>query len=70
MEIMDNPIAHRVGRVLSYFSSRRQWDSPTPHPQASVPPFDSGEGGGHIRLREIEWGSPNLRRGDLQCGTL
>ncbi len=23
--------------MLSFFSSRRNWDSPTPHPQASVP---------------------------------
>jgi hypothetical protein len=23
---------HRVGRVLSFFSSRRNWDSPTPSP--------------------------------------
>jgi hypothetical protein len=40
--------------VLSFSSSRRTWDSPTPYPQASVPPpFGSGgrgtlagEGGG------------------------
>jgi hypothetical protein len=30
-------VDHRVGRVLSFFSSRRNWDSPTPRPQASVP---------------------------------
>jgi hypothetical protein len=29
---------HRVGRLLSFFSSRRNWDSPNPSPQASVPP--------------------------------
>ncbi len=30
---------HSVSRVISFFSSRRNWDSPTPHPPpASVPP--------------------------------
>jgi hypothetical protein len=29
---------HRVGRVLSFFSSRRNWDSPNPSPQASMTP--------------------------------
>ncbi len=34
---------HRVGSLLSLFSSRRNWDLPTPHPQMSVPPpFGSG----------------------------
>ncbi len=46
---------HRVGRVLSFFSSRRNWDSPTPLAAgecAPLPPFDPGGGGGHTRLRE------------------
>ncbi len=30
---------HRVGRVLSFFSSRRNWDSPTP---TAPPPFGPG----------------------------
>ncbi len=31
------------------FSNRRNWDSPTPHPQANVPPSPFGPGGGaHI----------------------
>ncbi len=36
-----NAACHRVGRVLSFFSSRRNWDPPpppTPHPQASMLP--------------------------------
>ncbi len=38
---------HRVGRVLSFFSKRLNWDLPTPHPQASVPapPHRPGSGG-------------------------
>jgi hypothetical protein len=52
-------VDHRVGRVLSFFSSRRNWDSPTPHPQAFVPPpFGSGgrgtlageRGGGRVPI--------------------
>ncbi len=36
---------HRVGRVLSFFSSRRNWDSPNPSPagECALPP---GSGGG------------------------
>jgi hypothetical protein len=38
--------SHRVGRVLSFFSSRRNWDSPPPHSRRRVcpPPFGGGEG--------------------------
>ncbi len=32
-----NSVRHRVDRVLGFFSSRPSWDSPPPHPQASVP---------------------------------
>jgi hypothetical protein len=35
---------------------------PTPHPQASVPPFPSG-GEGHTSWREREWESPNSDEG-------
>ena len=36
--------AHRVGRLLSIFSSRRNWDSPNPSPAGECvpPPFGSG----------------------------
>jgi hypothetical protein len=66
---------HRVGRVLSFFSSRRNWDSPTPHPQASVPcvpplapPLVPG-GGAHSLARE-RVGESMFRLGDINCGTL
>ncbi len=37
------PGNHRVGRVLSFFSSRRNWDSPNPSPADNcAPPFGSG----------------------------
>ncbi len=55
---------HRVGRVLSFFSSRRNWDSPTPQPQASVPthPLVLGGVGAHS-LAGKGWGSPNSDKG-------
>ncbi len=36
-------VKHRVGRVLSFFSSRRNWDSPNPTPacECAPPPFGS-----------------------------
>jgi hypothetical protein len=39
-------MAHRVGRVLSFFSSRRNWDSPNPSPigECAPPPFFWGWG--------------------------
>jgi len=55
---------HRVCRVLSFFSSRRNWDFPTPYPQASVPTPPFGWGAGwHTRLRERGWGNPNSDEG-------
>ncbi len=36
---------HRVDRVLRFFSSRRNWDSPTPSPAGNVPPYSWS--GGH-----------------------
>jgi hypothetical protein len=37
-------VRHRVGRVLSFFSSRRNWDSPTPLAagECAPPPFGPG----------------------------
>ncbi len=46
----------RVGRVLSFFSSRRIGTPPTPHPLASVSPRFWGEG--NTRWRERGWESP------------
>jgi hypothetical protein len=50
---------HRVGRVLSFFSSRRNWDSPN-HSSAGecAPPRFWGEG--HTRWRERGWESTNF----------
>ncbi len=54
---------HRIGRVLSFFSSRRNWDSPTPHPQASMPPPLWFRGGGEHSLAGKGWGRPNSDEG-------
>jgi hypothetical protein len=53
---------HRIGRVLSFPSPVVGiGTSPTPHPQVSVPPLEPG--GGHTRLREKGWESPNSDEG-------
>jgi hypothetical protein len=40
---------HRVGRVLSFFSSRRNWDSPNPSPAGEcVPPLFGSVGRGTL----------------------
>jgi hypothetical protein len=54
-------IFHRVDRVLGFFSSRPNWDSPTPLPAGEFPP-PSGQGKGHTRLQEWGWG-PNSDEG-------
>ncbi len=58
-------LADRVGRVLSFFSSRRNCDSPTPHQQASVPPNPPPRfwGKGHTRWWERGWESPSSGEG-------
>ncbi len=48
---------HRVDRVLSFFSSRWNWNTPPPHPQASVCP--SPGGGAH----SLAGGGPNSNEG-------
>jgi hypothetical protein len=55
--------SHRVGRVLSFFSSRRNWDSPSPHRQARMPPSLWFRGGGAHSLAGKGWGSPNSKEG-------
>jgi hypothetical protein len=54
---------HRVGRVLRFFSSRRDWDSPNPSPagECAPPPLVRGEG--HTRLQERGWESSNSDEG-------
>jgi len=59
---------HRVGRVLSFSSSRWNWDSPTPHPPASVP-LPPGFGGRGTLADERGVGRVPIRRGDIHCGT-
>jgi hypothetical protein len=54
---------HRVGRVLSFFFSCRNWDSPTPLAAGECAPHPLVRGGGHTRLRERGWGSPNSDEG-------
>jgi hypothetical protein len=52
-----HPILHRVDRVLGFFSSRPNWNTPTSSPvgeSAPYPPVLPGEG--HTRLWEREWG--------------
>jgi hypothetical protein len=64
-------LAHRVGRVLCFFSSRRNWDSPTPHPQACVPTHPLvrlGDGGGRAHSLAGEGlGESQFRRGEILC---
>ncbi len=57
------PVRHRVGRVLSFFSSRGIWDSPTSLAAGECAPPPFGPGGGHTRLRLKGWGSPNSDEG-------
>jgi hypothetical protein len=39
-------VLHRVGRVLSFFSRRRNWDSPNPSPAGECAPPPLVRGGG------------------------
>jgi hypothetical protein len=57
---------HRVDRVLSFFSSRRNWDSPPPTPQACLgPPLLWFRGEGHKIAcgRGAGGGGPNSNEG-------
>ncbi len=57
-----DPCYHRVGRMLSFFSSRRNWP-PTPLAAGECAPQPFGPGGGAHCLRERGWGSPNSDEG-------
>ncbi len=59
-----NLATHRVGRVLSLFSSRRNWDSPTPFAagECALPPFGPGGGRAHSLAGE-GLGGPNSDEG-------
>jgi hypothetical protein len=54
---------HRVGRVLSFFSSRRNWDSPTPLAAGECAPPPFGPGGREHSPAEKGVGSPNSEEG-------
>ncbi len=57
---------HRVDRVLSFFSSRRNWNSTTPSTsgECAPPPWFRGRG-----MRGEGWG-PQFQWGDIHCGAL
>ncbi len=62
-------LVHRVGRVLRFFSSRRNWDSPNPSPAGEcAPPLVPGGRGTLAGERGV--GESQFRRGDIHCGTL
>ncbi len=54
---------HREGRVLIFFSSRRNRDSPNPSPAGECAPPPPVLWEGLTRLRERGWGSPNSDEG-------
>ncbi len=57
---------HRVGRVLSFFSSRRNWDSPNPSSAGEyAPPTGSGGRGTLAGERRGERVPIQFRRGDI-----
>ncbi len=62
---MDNLVRgyHRVDRVLGFFSSRPNWDSPTPSHGGEFPSPPLVKGEGHTRLRERGWGGPSSDEG-------
>ncbi len=49
--------------MLSFFSSRRNWDSPTPLAAGECAPHPLVRGGGHTCLLERGWWSPNSDEG-------
>jgi len=65
--LLNHSIGHRVGRVLSIFSSRHNLDSPNPSPVGECAPPFWGEG--HTRWRQ-GLGESKFRRRDIHCGTL
>ncbi len=51
------------GRVLSLFSSRRNWDSPNPSPAGKCAPPPFGSGGSGTLAGERGWESPSFDEG-------
>jgi hypothetical protein len=60
--------AHRVDRVLGFFSSRPNWDPPTPSPAGECVPL-FGSGGDTLACGKGGGGS-QFGRGDRHYGTL
>ncbi len=60
-------LSHRVGTVLSFFSSRRNWDSPAGE---CVTPLPVLGGVAHSLASEGVHGGSQFRRGDIHGGTL
>jgi hypothetical protein len=61
---------HRVGRVLGFFSSRRNWDSPTPLAAGGCGPPLFGPGGRANSLAREELGESQFRRLEKKLSTL
>jgi hypothetical protein len=62
-------IIHRVDRVLGFFSSRPNWDSPTPSPADKCAPPPLVPGGDPLACgKGVE--RSQFQRGDRHCGTL
>ncbi len=61
---------HRVGRVLSFYSSRRNWDSPDPSPAGEYAPPPFGTGGRGTLAGEKGGGRVPILTRDIHCGTL
>jgi hypothetical protein len=63
--------SHTVGRVLSFFSSRRNWDSPnlSPAGECAAPP-PPGSGGRGTLAGEREGGRVTIRTRGYTRGTL
>ncbi len=61
---------HGVGRVLSFFSSRRNWDSPNPSPAGECSPLPLVPGvEAHYPLAREGVGEAQFWRWDTHCGT-
>jgi hypothetical protein len=61
---------HRVDRVLSFFSSRRNWDSHNPSAIGVCAPSPRFWGEGAHSFAREGLGEFQCRRGDIHCGTL
>jgi hypothetical protein len=56
-------VLDHVDRVLSFFSSRQNWESSSPSPEGECAPSLWIRGEGHTRWRERGWESPNSFEG-------